>query len=86
MSCGVGQSCSSDPVVLWLQQMPKATVLIGPPSLETSISCGCGPQNRKKISSIKLNFIIIANMVYCISDTALNAFLTLFDFAFTITL
>ena len=47
-SCGVGRRCSSDPKLLWLWCRPAAVVLIGPPSLETSICQGCGPKRKKK--------------------------------------
>ena len=43
MTCGVGQRCSSDPVLLWLWCSSNWT-----PSLRISICHGCSPKKSKK--------------------------------------
>ena len=37
-----------DPALLWLWCRPAAVALIGPPSLGTSMCCGCSPKKQKK--------------------------------------
>ena len=51
MSCGIGRSCGSDPVLLWLWYRPAATAPIQPLAWELPYVTGVaqkGPRKNKK--------------------------------------
>ena len=53
MSCGAGRRLGWDPPLLWLWSRSAAVVLIGLPSLETSICHRYGPKKKKKELNLK---------------------------------
>ena len=48
MSCGVGQKCGSDPVLLWLQCRPAALALIPPLDWELAYAAGAALKRPEK--------------------------------------
>ena len=48
MSCGVGQRCSLDLMLLWLQCRPAAAALIGPLAWEPPYAAGAVIKKKKK--------------------------------------
>ena len=48
MSCGIGQRCSLDLALLWLQRRPEATALIQPLAWEIPYATGAALKRQKK--------------------------------------
>ena len=48
MSCGIGRSCGSDPVLLWLWYRPAATAPIQPLAWELPYVTGVAQKRPKK--------------------------------------
>ena len=48
MSCGVGDGCSSDLVLLWLWHRLAAVAQIQPLAWKPPYAGGCGPEKQKK--------------------------------------
>ena len=53
MSCGVGCSCSSDMVLLWLLHRPEATAPIRPLVWEPPYAAGVALKGQKTKNKIK---------------------------------
>ena len=48
MSCGIGQRCGLDPMLLWLWYRPAAKALIKPLAWEPSYAVGSALKRQKK--------------------------------------
>ena len=63
MSCGVGHTCGSDPVLLWLQRRLAAVAPIGPLAWEPPYAVGAALKSKKtknKNKNKKLQLILKA--------------------------
>ena len=54
MSCGVGQRCSSDPILLWLWRRPSATALIQPLAWVPPYAVGAAQEMAKSQKKKKI--------------------------------
>ena len=75
----VGWRCGSDPMLLWLWRRQAAIVLIGPPSLGTSICQECSPKKKKKKKKEKKSISNIGgpNLVIHVKHNYLDVPMTL---------
>ena len=66
MSCGVGDKCGSDPVLLWLWCLPVAVIPFQPLSWEFSYAMG-GPkleEKKKKKSSVWVPLSVLSTYFF----------------------
>ena len=62
MSCGVGCTCGSDPVLLWLQCRSAAAALIGPLDWELPYAVGVALKKKKQQDVVIVLYMFVVGL------------------------